>query len=56
MDYLTNVLAMFLDLDLVRTLAVYGRVRELTGCIKNILICVQKMNGGLMGLERHEGE
>ncbi len=24
--------------------------------IKNILICVLKMNGGLKGLERHEGE
>ncbi len=24
--------------------------------IKNILICVLKMNKGLMGLEQHEGE
>ncbi len=24
--------------------------------IKNILICVPKMNEGLTGLERHEGE
>ncbi len=24
--------------------------------IKNILICVPKMNKGLMGLEQHEGE
>ncbi len=24
--------------------------------IKNILICVQKMNEGLTGLERYEGE
>ncbi len=24
--------------------------------IKNILICVLKMNEGLLGLERHEGE
>ncbi len=28
---------MFLDFDRVRTLAVYGRVRELTGCIKKYL-------------------
>ncbi len=56
MDYFTNVLATFLYLDRVMTLAIYGRVRELTGCIKNILICVPKMNGGLTGLERHEGE
>ncbi len=46
----------FRDLDRVRTLAVYGRVRELSDSIKNILICVPKMNGGLTGLERHEGE
>ncbi len=56
MNYFTNVLAMFLDLDRVRILTVYGRVREFTRCIKNILICVPKMNGGLTGLERHEGE
>ncbi len=32
------------------------RVRELSDFIKNIVICVAKMNEGLMGLERHEGE
>ncbi len=31
-------------------------MRELTGCSKNILICVLKMNESLTGLERHEGE
>ncbi len=31
-------------------------IRELTEFIKNIFICVPKMNEGLMGLERHEGE
>ncbi len=51
MDYFTDVLATFLDLDHVKILAVYGRVRELTGCINNILICVPKMNGGLTSLE-----
>ncbi len=56
MDYFTDVLAMFLDLDRGRTLAVYGRVRELSDFIKNILICVLKMNEGLTGLEQHEGE
>ncbi len=39
-------LGSFLDLDHVRTLAVYGRVRELSDIIKNILICVLEMNGG----------
>ncbi len=55
-DYFNDVLTTFLDLDCVRIIAVYGRVRELLGCIKNILICVPKMNEGLTGLERHEGE
>ncbi len=31
-------------------------VRKLSDFIKNILICVPKMNEGLTGLERHEGE
>ncbi len=52
----TEVLAMFLDLGHIRTLSVYWRVRELTGYIKNILICVPNMKGGLTGLEQHEGE
>ncbi len=56
MDYFNDVLATFLSLDHVRILAVYGRVRELSEFIKNILICVPKINEGLMGLERHEGE
>ncbi len=56
MDYFNDVLATFLELDQVRTLAVYGRVRELLECIKNILICVLKLNEGLTGFERHEGE
>ncbi len=47
MDYFTDVLATFLDLD---------RGSTLSDVIKNTLICVQKMNKGLMGLERHEGE
>ncbi len=50
MDYFNAVL------DRDRILAVYGRVRELLEFIKNILICVPKMNKGLTGLERHEGE
>ncbi len=56
MDYFNDVLTKFLDIDRVRILAVYGRVRELSEFIKNILICVPKMNKGLTGLERHEGE
>ncbi len=55
MDYFTDLLATFLDLDCVNYIAVYGRVREISECIKNILICVPKMNEGLTGLEGHEG-
>ncbi len=56
MDYFKDVLATFLDFDRGSILAVYGRVRELSEFIKNILICVPKMNKGFTGLERHEGE
>ncbi len=54
MDYFTDALNTFLGLDLGRTLAVYGRVRELPDFITNILILVPKMNEGLASLERHE--
>ncbi len=56
MDYFNDVLATFLNLDRGSTLAVYGTARELLDFIKNILICVLKMNKGLTDLERHEGE
>ncbi len=32
------------------------RVRKLSDTIENILICVLKINEGLTGLERYEGE
>ncbi len=44
MDYFNDVLPMFLDFDCGGILAVYGRVRELSEFIQNILICVLKMN------------
>ncbi len=56
MDYFTDVLTMFLDLDRGSNLAVYGRVRKLSDFIKNFSICVPKMKEGIMGLEQHEGE
>ncbi len=43
LDYFNNLLATFLSIDCVRNLAVYGRVRELSDFIKNILICDLKM-------------
>jgi len=38
------------------TIEAYGGVRQLLDLIKNILICVPKMNESLTGLEQHEGE
>ncbi len=55
MDYFTDLFATFLDVDHVWILAVYGRVREPSECIKNILTCVL-MNEGLTDLEQHEGQ
>ncbi len=34
LDYFTDVFPTFLDLDHVNYIAVYGRVRELSECIK----------------------
>ncbi len=55
MDYFNDVLSTFLGLERGSRMAVYGS----SDFIKNIFdknICVPKMNEGLMGLERHEGE
>ncbi len=41
---------LFLDVEHANYIADYGRVKELSECIKNIFICVLKMNGGLRGL------
>ncbi len=56
MDCFNDVLTTFLGLEHVSCIDVYGRIRELLDFMKNILICVPKMNEGLTGLERHEGE
>ncbi len=55
MYYFNDVLATFLDLDHVRTLAVYEG-SESSQISSKILIYVPKMNEVLTGLERHEGE
>ncbi len=52
MDYFTDVLAMFLSLDRVRTLAVYERAHGMQQKYQN----APKMNESLTGSERHEGE
>ncbi len=43
MDYFTNVLASCY-LDRGSSLAIYGRIRVFLDLIKNILICVPKIN------------
>ncbi len=53
-DYFNEVLTTFLGLQRGSCVAVY-RVRKLLDFIKNILICVPKMNLSFMGLEQHEG-
>ncbi len=55
MDYFTDLLATFLDLDCGNYIAVYGGLESAQNAT-NILICVQKMNKGLTGLRQHEGE
>ncbi len=56
MDYFIDVLATFLGLGTLQLRCCLWRVRELSDFIKNILIYVPKMNEGLTGLERYEGE
>ncbi len=52
MEYFNIVLTTFLGLECVSWIAVYGESES--SLIKNILICVSKMNEGLTGLERHD--
>ncbi len=46
----------FCALIVVISLIFYERVRELSDSIKNILICVPKINEVCMVFERHESE
>ncbi len=55
MDNLNNVLPTFLGLERVSCMAVFAG-SESSDFLKNILIYVPKMNKGLTGLERHEGD
>ncbi len=55
-DRFNDVLATFLGLGTFPLRYCLWRVRELSYLNKNILICVSKMNEGLTGLERNEGE
>ncbi len=53
MDYFIDVLNTFLGLESVSCIV---WVRKLSDLIKNILICVPKMNEAVTGLERHGAE
>ncbi len=57
MDYFNDVHTTFQGLECGTSLAVYiCRIRKRSDFIKNILVCVPKMDRGLTGLEWHEGE
>ncbi len=61
MDYFNDDLTTFLGLECDSFIAVCRVSMQYAVCrlmhfSKNILICVSKMNEGLTGLERHEGE
>ncbi len=55
MDYFNDVLTTFLGLGTFQLCCCLWSLRKLLDFIKNILICVPKMNKFLMDLERHEG-
>ncbi len=56
MDYFNGVVTNFLGHKTFHLRCCPCRVRKLSDLIKNILIFVLKMNEGLTGLERHQGE
>ncbi len=55
-NYFNIILTTFLGLEHGSYVAVYGGSESSGDFIKNILICVLKMNEGLASLEQHEGE
>ena len=56
LDYINDVFNAFSGPASYNALEAYGGVIQLSDLIKNILICVLKMNESLTGLEQHEGE
>ena len=56
MDYINDLFNDFSGPASFGHIAAYGGVTHSSDFIKNILICVPKMNEGLTGLEQHEGE
>jgi len=56
MNWFKYVFSTFMNLERKSTISVYAGLTEPSDLIKNILICVPKMNEGLTGVERYEGE
>ncbi len=56
MDLFYNVFMNFVKLQSFGCMNFQWRVRNLSGFIKNVIICVSKLNESLMGLEQHESE
>jgi len=56
MDYFNDVFTTFLGLESGSCVDCLWRDRKLSDLIKDIFICVLKMNERLTGLQRHEGE
>jgi len=56
MEYFNDVFPAFPDLEIGSCVGSPWRDRNLSDFIKNIFICVLKMNKGLTCVEQHEGE
>jgi len=56
MNCFKYVFSRFLCIEKGSVIAGDAGLTEPSDFMKNILICVPKMNKGLMGVERHEGE
>jgi len=56
MNWFKYVFSTFMDLERGNDIAGYAGLTEPSDFIKNILICVPKINEGLRGVEWHEGE
>jgi len=56
MNHFKFVFSTFMDLESFSGFAFNAGLVEPSDLIKNILICVPKMNEGLTGVEQHEGE
>jgi len=54
LDYFNNVFTNFLARQVSITIEAYGGVSQFSDLIKNILICVPKMNGCLTGLGKQK--